>query len=420
MYETLTLENGLRIVLVPIEGIRSVSLGIFLGVGSRYETDAEAGAAHFIEHLLFKGTARRPSAQIIAEEIEGLGGMINASTDTEVTMYWAKVAGHHFVKAADVLIDILRYPTFAPEDVEKERLVILEELKMYYDTPDDWVDILLNQTFWPDHPLGKDIAGTPERVRALDRQTLRAFYERAYHPQNMVLVVAGYFDRDEVVEVLQTLLADWLPQPPVSFQPAPSGDLTKRFACENRPIEQGHLHLAMPGLHRYHPDRFTLAILNAVLGNGMSSRLFLKIREELGLAYAIGSNLTLLADTGVVSIYSGMDPSKAGEALQAILAELDRLTQSPIPQTELDKAREYLKGSVILSLENSLSQASWYGQQALLYSKIRTLEEILAQYDAVTREDVQKMAQTIFEPKKFVLAAVGPFGSGKMLEKLIH
>jgi len=232
-------------------------------------------------------------------------------------------------------------------------------------------------------------------------------------------VVAGYFDRQEVVTELRARLEDWAAQPPPHFQPAPEGDLSTRFACEDRPIEQGHLHLAMPGLHRYHPDRFTLALLNAVLGNGMSSRLFLKIREELGLAYAVGSSLNLLADTGAISIYSGVDPSRAVEALQAILVELDRLAQSPIPQTELEKAREYLKGGIILSLENSLSQAGWYGQQALLYPEIRALEEILAEYDAVTREEVQQMAQTIFDRKKFVLAAVGPFGTGEMLKGLL-
>ena len=419
MFEKLTLDNGLPLILVPINGIRSVSIGIYVNIGSRYETDGEAGAAHFIEHLLFKGTPRRPSAQLIAEAIEGIGGHLNASTDPEITMVWAKVAGHHFVEAVDVLIDMVRHSTFAPPDVERERQVILEELKMYYDNPDDWVDTLLNQTLWPNHPLGKDIAGRPETVAALERQALRAFYERAYHPQNMVVVVAGYFDDDAVVAALQSRTQDWPPHPSLTFEPAPKAPLSVRFACEDRPIEQGHLNLGAPGLHRHHPDRFTLAILNTILGSGMSSRLFLKLREELGLAYDIGSTLTTLADTGALIIYGGVDPTRAVEALQAIKVELGRLAQTPVPQVELDKAREYLKGNIILSLENSIVQASWYGQQALLYPKIRTIEEILAEYDAVTAADVQQVAQQLFDPARFVLAAVGPFGQGEALAEIL-
>jgi predicted Zn-dependent peptidase len=305
------------------------------------------------------------------------------------------------------------------DDVEKERQVILEELKMYYDTPDDWVDVLLSQTLWPGHPLGKDIAGTPATVEALKRSTLLDFYQRAYQPANCVVVVAGYFDEALVIDALRTRLADWSAGSSQTFLPAPQGPLSSRFICEDRPIEQGHLNLNAPGLDRFHPDRYSLALLNTLLGEGMSSRLFLKIREELGLAYDVGSSVGMLADTGMLTIYSGIDPERGPEAVQAILAELNRLTQKPVPAEELHKAREYLKGRIILSLESSSSQANWYGQQLLLHQKIETLETILARYDAVTTADIQRVAQQLFDPKQFVLAAVGPFGDGEALAKVV-
>lgn len=419
MYQFHTLPNGLRILMVPVPAFKSVSTGIFVGVGSRYENDAQAGVAHFIEHMLFKGTRRRPSARLIAEAIEGIGGVSNAYTDQETTVYYAKVAASQAAVAIDVLTDLVRRPLFEPVEFDKEKYVIGEELDMVYDSPDEWVHVLIDQLIWPDHPLGHNVAGTHQSLAGLSREALVSFYQASYHPPNMLIALGGAFAPEQVVAQLDSLLGDWQPAAIPTYQPAGGPQTEARWYIEDRATEQGHLNLAMPTLPRNHPERYVLSVLNAVLGDGMSSRLFLTLREEKGLAYAVDSGLNLLRDTGSLVIYAGVDPERGAEALQAILAELARLCDEPVPEQELRKTKEYLKGRLLLGLEDSFSQATWVAYQAIFLDSIKTPEVVVQAYEAVTATEVQALARQLFRPTAYNLAAVGPFGDGESLVRML-
>ncbi len=420
MYQEYVLANGLRILLVPMQSFESASVGIFVRIGSRYEREAESGISHFIEHMLFKGTRQRPTAKIIAETIEGVGGLNNAYTSQESTVYYAKVATPHISTALDVLTDLVRRPLFDPQEFEKERYVIGEELAMIYDAPDSWVNVLLDQVLWPNHPLGRNIAGTPGSLAGLSCDTLVSFFKAGYHPQNTLVAVGGAFEPEKIVAELTSLLEDWSPATAPEFEAAPSLQTEARWYVEDRPIEQGHLCLAVPALSRRHPEHYALGVLNAILGEGMSSRLFLNIREERGLAYTVDSSLNLLQDTGSLVIYAGVDPERVEEALQAVLDELDRLRSEPAPEKELHKAKEYLKGRLVLGLEDSFSQASWVAYQALFMDEIKSPAQILQIYDAVTAADVLAVAQKVLVPTAYNLAVVGPFDQGDALGRLIN
>lgn len=418
LHETV-LENGLRILTFTMTQTRAVSVSLFVGAGARYEPDALAGVSHFIEHMLFKGTSRRPTARHISEAIEGIGGYSNAYTDQETTTYWAKVAAPHFAEAADVLIDMLRCSRFEPTEIEKERRIIVEEINMSMDMPDQWVGILLGQVVWPDHPLGRDVAGTRESVVAITREQLLEYLEGHYLPGRTVVSVAGNVTHQEAVEMIVERLADWPSASANGYLSAPDGLPSPRWLVEDRPTEQGHLCLAVPGLPRKHPDRFALGLLNTVLGEGMSSRLFLEVREAQGLAYAVDSSLSMLEETGLLVVYTGVDPERAPQAIRSVLVELDRLRQEPVPEAELSKAREYIKGRLVLGLEDSGAVSAWYGRQALLLDKMLAPDDVLNAYDAVTAEDVQRIAQSLFVDEQLYLAAVGPFGDGEELGALL-
>ncbi len=420
MYQEQVLDNGLRILLVPLGNIQSVSLGIFVKLGSRYESSSQSGMSHFIEHMLFKGSARRPHARLIAETIEGVGGLTNAYTSQETTVYYAKVAAHQTATALDVLTDMVRNPLFKSDDFNRERMVIGEEINMTYDAPDSWVSLLLDHVIWPNHPLGQDVAGTHESLAGMNRDQLVDFYRAGYHPENLLIGIGGAIDPTQTIDEIAQLLGDWQPGVAPEFSPAPARQTESRWHIEHRVIEQGHLCLALPALSRTDPNRYALSVLNTILGEGMSSRLFLNIREERGLAYAVDSGLSLLQDTGVLVVYAGVDPARAPEALKAIQEELLRLRDEPIPEAELHKAKEFIKGRLVLGLEDSFSQTSWVATQSLLLNRVKSLEDVLQIYDAITIEDVQAIAQQIIQPNAYNLAAVGPFGDGKPLSRLLE
>jgi predicted Zn-dependent peptidase len=419
MYHFHTLPNGLKILMVPIPGFKSVTAAIFVKVGSRYENLSLSGAAHFIEHMLFKGTSQRPSSKLIAEAIEGIGGVGNAYTDQETTVYYAKVAAAHAETAIDILTDLVRNSLFTPQEIEKERLVIAEELNMVYDSPDSWVTVLTDALLWPNHPLGQNVAGTPQSLANVTPEELVSFYQAAYHPHNLLVTLAGALEPDKIVTAFETRLGDWQPRSRPQFEPAPDSQIEPRWQVENRPLEQGHLSLGLPALPRTDPDRYALSLLNAILGEGMSSRLFLSIREEKGLAYSVDSGLSLLQDTGSLVIYAGVPPRRASEALAAILAELARLRTDPVPEEELRKSKEYLKGRLALGLEDSFNQAAWVAYQTLFMDQVKTPEEVLQAYEAVTAADIQAVAQRIIQPARYNLAAVGPFEQGEALVELV-
>jgi predicted Zn-dependent peptidase len=409
MYELTVLANGLRILTVTMPHLQSASLGFFLGVGSRYESAVMAGASHFVEHMLFKGTARRPSAQEIADAIEGRGGVFNASTGVESTLYWAKVAAPHLLEALDVLSDMLLHATFDPTEIEKERAVIGEEIRYTLDTPDSLAQILINQLQWPGHPLGCDVAGTPESVAGISRESLLAHVADYYRPQQTILAVAGRVGHDEVVAWAKSNLAEWEPGPPVLWEPAPPNHHGPCVHVEYKDTEQAHLSFSFAGLSRSDPDRFVVRLLNVLLGEGMRSRLFQEVRERLGLAYTVASYASTLQDTGAVGIYAGVAADRVEETIQAILGQLDRLRQEPVPEDELETTLEFTRGRLALSLEDSFTTAAWYARQQLLGPEVLAPREAVTRFEAVQRADIQRLARTLYQEERLNLVIVGPF-----------
>jgi predicted Zn-dependent peptidase len=408
MYGLTTLENGLRVLTVTIPHVQSVSLGFFLDVGSRYESDVVGGASHFVEHMLFKGTEKRPSARDIAEAIEGKGGVFNASTGLETTLYWAKVAARHAPEALDVLSDMLLHSTFEAGELEKERAVITEEIGYTLDTPDSLAQVLVSQLQWPAHPLGRDIAGTKQSVAGLDRSALLAYLARHYRPGRAVLGLAGQVDHREGVDWARSCLSGWELGAPVVYEPAPANHRGPELLLQYKDSEQAHLSFSFAALSRTDARRYTLRLLNVILGEGMRSRLFQEVRERLGLAYGVDSYVSTLQDSGAIGIYAGVAANAAETALRAILGQLDRLRQEPVPQDELEKAREFTKGRLALALEDSFAVASYYAHQELLAPEVVSLDELVDRYDEVETTGIMELAQELFQTERLNLAIVGP------------
>lgn len=409
MYQRTVLDNGLRVLTSTMPHTRWVSIAFFVGVGSRYESDEQCGASHFIEHMVFKGTTRRPTADEIVIAIERLGGLFNASTGQEETTYWARVPRHHLHTAIDVLADMLRNARFDPTEIDKERNVIIKEIDLTMDTPDDLVHLLNNQLVWPDHPLGRDVAGTKESIMNLDRDKLLAYKNSYYLPNNMVVSIAGDVEHEVVLKQIVNCFGDWARREVRPYQPAKDGQSEPRVRIHNKDTKQAYLCLSVPGLPRDHPDRLILRLLNIVLGEGMSARLFAGIREKRGLAYSVNSYISALYDTGVVGAYASVDPKHIGVAIEAILEEWDKLRQEEIPPAELARAKDFLKGQLLLLMEDSFSVALWFGSQETLFSEILTHEEAIEAIEAITAADIQRLAQKLFVKEKLNLAVVGPF-----------
>jgi len=409
MYRKTILDNGLRILTTPMPHTRSVGMGIFTGIGSRYESEVERGISHFIEHMMFKGTERRPSAQQIAEAIEGLGGVINASTDNETTICWAKVAHPHLPVALDVLVDMFRHSKFEAEEVEKERQVIIQEINRMMDMPESWVHVLVAELIWPEHPVGWDIAGTRESVAGITRDDMLNYIARTYTPRNTVISLAGNLDHDSVVEQLVRELGTWKAEATPSFQPVIDTPAGPSLRVEFKETEQAHLCVGMRGLSMNDPDRFKLRVLNVILGEGMSSRLFLEIREKRGLAYSVGSYTSYLRDTGAIVLYAGVPPQKADDVVSAMMEQLLLMCEKEVPEIELSKAKEFTKGRILLRMEDTFANAEWVGHQEVLEQEVLTVDQVIEHLDAVTAADVQQVAQQLFSTKKLNLAVVGPF-----------
>jgi len=419
MYQRTVLDNGLRIVSSAMPHTRSVCICVFIGTGSRYETPEQAGLSHFMEHLVFKGTARRPTAKEISETIDGIGGILNGGTDKELTVYWVKVARPHFSLALDLLVDMLRNSKFNSVDMKNERKVIIEELNMCMDSPQNRVDMLIDEVMWPAQALGRDVAGSKETVTAIDRKMILDYLPIHYLPSNTVVGVAGDITHDEVVDSVAAVLGDWPDGTPGSWFPADNGQDTSRLVAERRKTEQAHLCLAVRGIPRMHPDRFTLDLLNLILGEGMSSRLFLEIRERRGLAYEVHSLVSHYHDSGSVNIFAGVDPKSVEDTIEAILRELAKLRDDQVPEAEITKAKELGKGRLMLRMEDTRSVAGWIGGQELLLGHILTVDEVVSMLDAVTASELQKVAQKLFLADKLSLALVGPSFKKRHLQKLL-
>jgi predicted Zn-dependent peptidase len=418
LYRKVTLDNGLRLVTAYMPHTRSVAISFFIGAGSRYEDDEHAGISHFIEHMLFKGTKKRPSAAEICTVVEGVGGIINAGTDKELTIFWCKIARTHFLEALDVLVDILLNPLFDPAEIEKERQVIIEEINMSLDSPAQRVSMLIDELLWPGHALGRDVAGTKESVAAISREMMLDYLSRRYRPGNAVLAVAGDINHREVVAEVNKAVAGWRKsRPPAAYLPF-RGKIGRRVLIEKRATEQTQLCLSLPGLSIVHPERFKLDLLNVILGEGMSSRLFTQIRDKLGLVYSIQSYAEHFLDTGAFTIAAGVDDRNLRVAIKAVLEELSRLKEA-IPEAELAKVKELFKGRILLRMEDSRSVVGWIGGQEILTGEILTVDDVISIVEAITAAELQKLAEDLLVGEKLRLAVVGPVSPDEPLAELL-
>jgi len=407
-----------RLITVTMPHTLSVAVSIFIGIGSRYETEAEAGVSHFIEHLLFKGTPERPTAREISEAIEGVGGILNGGTDKELTVYWCKVAQPHFLLALEVLVDMLLRSRFEPVDIERERQVIVEEINMARDFPQQRVNTLIDELLWPEHPLGRDVAGSKQSVAAITREMMLDYLAGQYQPSNTVVAIAGNIQHPEVVTAVSQALGNWTNQQEPSGYSAYKAQSLRRLHIETRDIEQAHLCLALPGLSLFHPKRFTLDLLNVILGEGMSSRLFVEIRDKLGLAYSIHSYVDHLLDSGSAVIYAGVEPKNLSTVIKAILGQLAQLKET-IPESEISKAKELAKGRLLLRMEDSRNVAGWVGGQEILTGRILSVEQVVSIIDAITAEELKQIAQELLIGSQLRLAVVGPVTADEPLEELL-
>lgn len=414
MYRTITLPNGARILTEFIPGARTAALGFFVGTGSRHERSAENGAAHFIEHMSFKGTARRDAGQL-AREMDALGGQFNAYTTKEMTCYYARCLDSHLERCLDILCDMLFESRFAQEDVELERGVILEEIGMYEDTPEDLVAERLSAAVYKNAALGRPILG---RASTLDKMTgpwLREYQRTHYAPGCIVVSLAGSFPPQAVEQLRQRLSA--LPSGPVvrekgvGYHPA--------FTVRRKPIEQNHLILAFPALGYLDPRRYQLLMLNSILGGGVSSRLFQQLREQRGLCYTVYSYVADHAETGILGVYTALNRDMEDQAVQAIQSQVRDLADHGPTQEELERTREQAKANVLMGLESVQSRMSHLGTSALLYGAVREADDILAEYDRVTREQLRALAGELFQPSQMSLSAVGRVRPAEDYEQLL-
>jgi predicted Zn-dependent peptidase len=397
-----------------------VAVAFMVAVGSRYEPDGDAGISHFVEHMVFKGGGRYPTARAVSEAVEGVGGVLNAATDREVTVFWTRVPADKLQLAISVLSDMLLRPAFEAAEVTKERQVVIEELRMYQDNPQDYAQIVFDETMWPDHPLGRDVAGREETVRGFTDADCRRHLDVHLRPDTLVVSIAGAVTPDAARGLIEAELGPWAhqaPGPRPGALPAtpPSG---RPLRIARRAVEQASVLVGARAPSYLDPDRYAIDILNVVLGEGMSSRLFLELRERRGLVYDVHSFTSRLYDSGVLGVGLGCEPRRAVTALRAALAEWRRLADEPVGAAELHKAREYAKGRLLLQLESTSALCDYAGQQLLLTGRILTPDEIVSRLDAVTADDVQRVAGEVLA-RGLRGAVVGPFKSEARFEAVL-
>lgn len=419
MHQKFTLDNNIRVIVNELPHTRSVTTSMYVATGARYEPEPISGISHFIEHMLFKGTTKRPTAHDIAVAIEGIGGFFNASTGQESTNYWVKVAYQHFDIGLDVLSDMLTAPLFDPNEIEKERRVIIQEIRETLDTPEDLVFFDLDALMWLPHPLGRDVAGTTESVSGISRDDMLKYLARHYHTDNLVVSIAGFVKAEEIVPQVAAQLSPLKLAPRETFSPFEAKQTGARWRVRYKKTEQAHVVVSTWAYDRNHPDRYAVGLLNTILGDGMSSRLFQEIREKRGLAYSVSSFGSAMQDCGYFGSYAAVDPKTAPATLHAILEEWARLAAYPVPEHELAKAKELIKGGILLSMEDTSSIAGWFGRQEAYRQEILTVDDVTAAIDQVTVPDIQRVARDIFRNEWLNLAIVGPFKSeGKFVQAL--
>ena len=413
------LANGLRMVTTPLATAQAVSVSLFIGAGSRAEERGSQGLAHFLEHMIFKGSERRPTAMAIAEAVEGAGGVLNAYTAKEVTCFWNHLPFDKLDLAMDVLADMLLHPLLNTQEMERERSVVQQEIRRNRDQPGVWVSELLTQALFGDQPLGWSTTGSEETVATIQRQDFLSYMDAWYVPANMVMSVAGNVGHEEVVALAHRHFEDRPAKPSPSFRALDSDLPTQRVAAEGRPISQANLAMALPAFARRDPDRYALMIFNSLLGRGMSSRLFKEVRERRGLAYSVGSAVSRYFDTGLLVINAGVAPQNLKETVRVIVDELRKLVEEPVSDEEMTKVRDYSVGNFRLSLETPMALGQRAGELLLTMDEIEPIESVVEKLRAITPDDILRVARRIVQAGKLVLAVVGPDVEGEELAELV-
>ncbi len=420
------LPSGLRVVTQAMPGARSASVAIFVPVGSRHEDDAHAGLSHLLEHLVFKGTRGHPEAGTLSQVVEGVGGSVNASTDRELTVFSSKVPAERVDVALHAVSELALHPLLRRADLSAEKPVIVDEIRMYVDSPSDHVFTLFDELLYAGHPLGREIAGTIGSVRRATYRHVIEHWRSAYRPAAMVLAVAGAIEHEAVVEAATPWRPDGPPdadgpvrRPPVAA-PAPTPAPAGAMRVSHRRLSQGNLCVGMPGVARNDPDRWALDLLGAILGDGMGSRLFLELRERRSLVYDISTFSATYADTGTFGVHAGFDPEDAERVVRAIVEQLDRITTEPVRPEELDRARAYTRGRLELRMEDSGAVAGWIGTGETLLPRILTVDEVIERLDGVTTDDLLRVARRFLAPREARLAVLGPFRSRRPFERALN
>jgi predicted Zn-dependent peptidase len=405
-FKRTTLDNGATVVTEHMSEVRSVSAGFWFDVGSRDEPDALAGTAHFLEHLLFKGTPTR-SAKDIADAFDAVGGDVNAFTGKEYTCYYSRVLDNDLPMALDVLSDMITRSLIDPDELESERKVILEEIAMHEDAPDELVHDLFYRSMWDGHPLGRPVLGFNESIGRVTRDEVAAYWQERYGPTNLVLAAAGNVEHDFLVEEVQRIFATAGGRRTLRSGSAPSP--TGGVNVYKRPTEQAHIVIGTEGLNRGHEDRHALAVLDTVLGGGMSSRLFQEVREKRGLAYSVYSYRSLFADTGAFAVYAGTTPQNAETVMEIVRTEIDSILADGITDAELERAKGHVKGALVLSSEDPGSRMNRLGRQQLTTGEILSIDELIARFDRLDMDDIRRVANEVLGKDRWQTTIVGPF-----------
>lgn len=407
MYKLTILDNGLKVITNRMVDIHSVSVGLWIKTGGRYETEKKQGLSHFMEHMLFKGTDKR-SCQQLKQAIEQKGGVFNAFAAEEFVCYYVKILSEHLNLACDILSDMVLNPSLKNEEIEKERKVIIEEIRMYLDLPNQYVHDLLDELIWPDHPLGLPLLGTYDTVGSIVHSDLAGHKELFHRPNNIIAVCTGNVEHDCFVKTIDRFFKRHQPARPISFEKVKPAALKPRTRFYDKDTEQTHLCLGVRGPGRKHPERYALALLNIILGGNMSSRLFNEIREKRSLAYEIGSSVSQYSDTGSFFIHAGIDNKKIKEAIAVIMKELKKIKDSPVTRREFDMAREYYKSGLLMALEDSMTNMLFLGEQMASIDRIYTKDNILEELEGVDIDMVKRMAERLFTDRNLKLAVIGP------------
>ena len=419
VYERHTLSNGLRVLTAPLGHAQSVACYIMLAAGSRYEHAENRGIAHFAEHMFFKGTEKRPTARDIAMEVDSIGGEFNAFTSKEYTGYYIRCAAEQRDQALDVLVDMLRNSKFDADELEREKGVIIEEMNMYFDTPRDYISSVYEELMFGSNPLGWETLGTKETIRAASRDTFLDYLGQWYTPQRMVVGVAGAVG-DDLLPTLEGLIGDMSGNGTGAPAPAAVAHEAKpQVRVQRKDSDQANVCLGVPTYPFNHPDRYALQLLGTVLGTGMSSRLFLEVRERRGLAYYVYALNSSFTDTGTLFSQAGVDLNRAEEAVEVIGQEFRRMADEPVPAAELEKARALAKGRFVLQTESPNGLILFGLRREVLEGEAAEPEEILAGLDQVTVEDVQRVAQDVIANEGMRLAVIGPFDDASKFEALL-